>query len=284
MSYILDALRRADQQRQRHTLRTPTLGHDRAPVARPARSHLARVSMVTLSATAIAVGTWLVWKYPWPVGSAETGPPSSARVQAPVRETGPQTASTPASGIMPGPGLPRDSVKSPPAAPRPLAAPTAPGSNLAATTEQPARVIRPPPPSQEVVPSSPTTAEPARSTHARAVAAIAAVSVAEPRTAAHGSHETATPMDGSGSTAGRVTTDPEAIAWHDLPSEQRRGLPRPRLDVHVYAEDPAARFVMVGMRKYQEGDALPDGSLLERIDVESIQLEYRGQHYTLPRH
>ena len=40
---------------------------------------------------------------------------------------------------------------------------------------------------------------------------------------------------------------------------------------------------MVDMRKYREGDALPDGSVLERIESDGVQLEYQGQRYRLPR-
>jgi general secretion pathway protein B len=120
----------------------------------------------------------------------------------------------------------------------------------------------------------------------RAAEAIAVVAVQPQSTEQVGTDENR-PLS---STVDRTTTEmprkaaaPTVVAWRDLPHEQRKGLPRPHLDVHVHADDPSGRFVMVGMRKYREGDTLPDGSLLERILADGVQLEFRGPHYRLPR-
>ena len=84
---------------------------------------------------------------------------------------------------------------------------------------------------------------------------------------------------------GTPTTDSGNLptAWRDLPLSQRKDLPHPRLDVHVYDADPRRRFVMIEVQKYREGDVLPDGSELERIHVDGIILVSRGQRYSLPR-
>ena len=68
-----------------------------------------------------------------------------------------------------------------------------------------------------------------------------------------------------------------------MPSEARKRLPRPRPDVHVYDPDPGQRFVLIEFRKYREGDALPDGSVLERITADGMILDFNGERYRLPR-
>ena len=55
------------------------------------------------------------------------------------------------------------------------------------------------------------------------------------------------------------------------------------LDVHVYAADPAARFVFINGRKYTEGSTLVEGPSLVRIRPDGVVLEYRGKRFLLPR-
>jgi general secretion pathway protein B len=60
-------------------------------------------------------------------------------------------------------------------------------------------------------------------------------------------------------------------------------LPELHLDVHVYATKPADRFVYVNMRKYHEGNALPEGVTVERIRRDGVVLNYQGVRFLLPR-
>jgi len=61
------------------------------------------------------------------------------------------------------------------------------------------------------------------------------------------------------------------------------GLPELRLDLHVYADDPKSRFVFLNMRRMREGDALPEGVQLESITADGAVLSYRGTRFVLPR-
>lgn len=76
---------------------------------------------------------------------------------------------------------------------------------------------------------------------------------------------------------------PEAPRWQDLPADQRGGLPAPRIDVHVFAQDPARRFVLIELRKYHEGDRLDSGATVEAIRNDGIVLSYQGQRYRVDR-
>jgi general secretion pathway protein B len=60
-------------------------------------------------------------------------------------------------------------------------------------------------------------------------------------------------------------------------------LPELHLDIHVNSQKPAERFVFVNMRKYLEGEALKEGPTVERITGEGVILNQRGMRFLLPR-
>lgn len=60
-------------------------------------------------------------------------------------------------------------------------------------------------------------------------------------------------------------------------------LPELKLDIHVFSKIPAERFVFINMRKYQEGQALQEGPVLERITNDGVVLNQHGLRYALPR-
>ncbi len=71
--------------------------------------------------------------------------------------------------------------------------------------------------------------------------------------------------------------------WRDLPLELRSRFTLPRIDVHVYAEDPDRRFIMADLKKYREGETMDNGAVLERIHPGSIQLNYEGTRFRVER-
>jgi general secretion pathway protein B len=60
-------------------------------------------------------------------------------------------------------------------------------------------------------------------------------------------------------------------------------LPELHLDVHVYATNPADRFVYINMHKYREGAQLQEGPTLERIRRDGVVLNSQGIRFLLPR-
>lgn len=60
-------------------------------------------------------------------------------------------------------------------------------------------------------------------------------------------------------------------------------LPEMHIDIHVYAAKPAERFVFVNMRKYTEGQVLKEGPTLERITADGAILNHHGLRFLLPR-
>ena len=67
--------------------------------------------------------------------------------------------------------------------------------------------------------------------------------------------------------------------WDELPLEFRSGFDAPHMDVHVYDTNPQRRFILVNLRKYREGDRLESGAVLEKINLEGIQLSYQGKQF-----
>jgi len=60
-------------------------------------------------------------------------------------------------------------------------------------------------------------------------------------------------------------------------------LPDLRLDIHVYSNKPADRFVFINMHKYTEGQVLTEGPTVERITPEGAVLNQQGLRFVLPR-
>jgi len=68
-------------------------------------------------------------------------------------------------------------------------------------------------------------------------------------------------------------------SWYELPQEIRNRIDLPRLDVHVYSEDPQKRFIMVNLEKYREGERLAGGLVLEEILPGGMVMSYQGERF-----
>jgi general secretion pathway protein B len=62
-----------------------------------------------------------------------------------------------------------------------------------------------------------------------------------------------------------------------------RSFPAMRLDIHVFADKSAERFVFVNMRKYSEGQVLQEGPSIERITEDGVILNQQGLRFVLQR-
>lgn len=58
-------------------------------------------------------------------------------------------------------------------------------------------------------------------------------------------------------------------------------LPDLHLDVHVYSATDGERFVFVNMKKYREGERLREGPLIEAITPQGIILRHNGRRFIL---
>jgi general secretion pathway protein B len=55
------------------------------------------------------------------------------------------------------------------------------------------------------------------------------------------------------------------------------------LDIHVYSDDPAERFVFINMAKHREQSKLEEGPVVVEITPDGVILEHQGTTFLLPR-
>ena len=70
---------------------------------------------------------------------------------------------------------------------------------------------------------------------------------------------------------------------NELGAQATAGLPALNLDLHVYASEPASRFVIVNGRRYVEGARTGEGLLVEHITPDGVILNNKGLRFLLPR-
>ena len=232
MSFILDALRKSEAERQDG--RPPGLADVRRAAPRSRAALWAPLALGVLLANLLLL--WLIW-----------------RGQAP----------TPASVAVPSAPVPVPAVTMAPPAPPPTAAPP---SNVPAATASP---DTPPEPPREVRPL-------ARETLPRAPTAPAAASPP-------------TPPDASGAGQPRAAEPPPTAEEMGLPRLEelvgsgRLNLPALALELHVWSERPASRFVFINSARYREGERLAEGPMVEQITTGGVVLSQNGERFVLSR-
>ena len=77
------------------------------------------------------------------------------------------------------------------------------------------------------------------------------------------------------------TGDGPTLIWA-LPYAQRRGIPELKLSMHVFAGEPANRFVIINGNRQVEGDEFEGLKLIE-IRNDGIVLEHEGLRFVYPR-
>lgn len=55
------------------------------------------------------------------------------------------------------------------------------------------------------------------------------------------------------------------------------------LDIHVYSDDPAERFVFINMTKHREQSTLEEGPVVLEITADGVILKHQGTTFLLPR-
>lgn len=261
MSYILDALKRADSERERGLI--PGLHAQPVPVETPGHGAHRAVKPVVLllgGAVLVLLGVML-WRWlspsPAPVSAmpaapqiiaaappAAPVPPRPATEQPPTLAPSPQPP-IPAAISIP-PELAKNSAANPALAPRMVMAP-------AQITPAPASVERAQDRAEPETRSAPPRALPPPAHPANTQAAPAA---------------TPTP-------AGRVAPLAE------LPADIRLAMPKLVISGATYADNPAYRMLIINGQVFHEGEKLATDLLLEQIGPKSAVLNFKGQRYSL---
>lgn len=248
MSYILDALRRADAERQLG--RPPDLHAQPLPAAvlddraAPTRRRLAWLAAGLATVAAVLLAAWLApswWRAPAPAPSAPPAAPVAVS-PAPPPLTTPTTPTTPPVE---------------PARPQPLPATRADDvvSPGAAATAAPAPALSALPP---LPPPTPPRTE-ARVAPPPQVPATPAAAVTTPATA---------------------STAP-APSLRERPDLQGQ-LPPIVFGGSVYSEQASARMVVLNGRVFREGETIMPDLVVDEIRPRGAVLRWREQRFSLP--
>ena len=252
MSFILDALKKSESDRQRQS--GPALFEVRVAPPRT-RLPLWAIAIAVLLVVNLGVVMWMLVRHqhasaaigPQPVTSAATTPPSTG-IPVPVVAT--------SAPVAPG------------TAPPALAAATAPAAPLGPAA----------------APETAGTAAPTPATAHAAASAVAGTVNGAPDSANAEDYAPAEepPAPALGNHVRRGTASGVPL-YQDVSATPGTQLPQLRLDLHVFAARPQDRFVMINMHKLREGDTLPDGVHLDSITPEGAVLSYNGSKFLLPR-
>ena len=250
MSYILDALRRAEAERERGAV--PSLQSQQHTVIEEddARAPPAHRWAWAAGGLGVALAAVLAWNL---FGG---GPGASSRPIAEGSVT-PTPTPAPAMPVPIEPALPTTAATAPP-----VALPTAPGT--------------------------PATSEPAAgraplATSATTAPRAATVSADEARRAARrGSETSALPTAvARAAPSASATGENRVYSPAELPEEIRRDLPRIAINGSSYSGDAASRMVMINGQVFHEGDRLAAGLVLEKINRRSAVLAFKGWRYEI---
>lgn len=245
MSYILDALKRADAERERG--RVPGLhAQSAAPASGAGEPRRALPPIAWLAGGVVLLGG--VAAVAWRLG-ADTQPtvtPAPAPAVALTQEMSPTAPAPHPQATLPPPVT----ATAPPAAQAPVVLP----GPLA-----PARPTASDEPPVAAAPGAVATPGPARGT-------AASPSAAQPPA----------PAPAPAPATARVPTLAE------LPAATRRELPALSVGGSVYSDDPAARFFLLNGEVAKEGAQPLPGLVVERIEPRGAVMRYRDQRFRLP--
>lgn len=75
---------------------------------------------------------------------------------------------------------------------------------------------------------------------------------------------------------------PQVPKLGEMPVDYRAAFPALSLDVHSYDSSPKKRFIMIAGRRYNEGDALQEGPRIVQIVPEGVVFDFRGEQVLFP--
>jgi general secretion pathway protein B len=262
MSFILDALKKSETDRQRQN--GPALFE--VKVARPRIGlPLWAVALGMLLAVNLMIVGWVLLRHP------SQAPAEAAAVAAPGTNSGPPaTVARAASGGAQGQAMPQGAVPVPVAG----AAPAPPLGQTAGMT-QPAR---PGPPASTA--GTPQPLNPNGANGALATQGEPTTDRVNPDDYAPAAEPGIVPGFGNHVTRG---TESGLPLYQDAALAPGNHLPELRLDLHVFAAKPQDRFIMINMKKLHEGDTLPEGVRVESITPDGAVLSHNGTRFLLPR-
>jgi general secretion pathway protein B len=278
MSFILDALKKSETDRQRQN--GPALFE--VKVAPPRNGlPLWAVGLAILLAVNLVIVAWVLLRRPAGGEATAAAPPGPAQAANSLQQTSPPaTLAIPAS-----PGAQQG--RAPPTGPNTVpVGGTAPLTPLGQTAGMTQPVPAPPTsgasPTGSYPQQQPTATNAAPNGANEALAAQANTPGERPNPDDYAPAAEAGPIPPFGNHVARGTTSGVPL-YQEAALAPGAHLPNLRLDLHVFAAKPQERFVMINMHKLHEGDSLPEGVRVESITPEGAVLTHDGARFLLTR-
>ena len=280
MSFILDALKKSETDRQRQN--GPALFEVRVA---PPRDKLPvwAVGLGGLLAVNLVIVAWVLLRRPGPA-EAPTPPASAMQPTAAQPQYGSQAmAPAPSMSAQQGYGYPQPANTSPvngapPAGPMGQTAGMTQPPSLGPGTVQGGVPPMPQGAPYSQAPAGANTAPSQANNDLQSQATDSGEKLSADDVAPAADPGPAQPF---GNHVSRGTTSGVPL-YSDVAATTR--LPTLRLDLHVFAASPQERFVMINMHKLHEGDALPsEGVRVESITPYGAVLSHDGTKFLLPR-
>jgi hypothetical protein len=277
VSFILEALRKSENERQRQT------GPDFASIPEAvdkrqgSRWPTVVALLVLLNAVLLAVVFWPDSEEATPAAPAPTAEPTKDAAPVARQPSAPAARRQPEAGP---PGTPDDQPSAAPARSGDTADPGAPGSRRdTGVVQQEAEAMR------DIRPLSgearPTARPEESAAPAIATATQQAVPTPEPRQrpSLTGAGRVPEPTDTGGESSSQALDGlPTA---NDLRLQGFLTGPPLHLDLHVYYPEPSRRVVFISGTRYREGERVNGGPVVREIVPEGVVLEERGRRYLL---
>ena len=281
MSYILDALKRADSEREREREGVPGLHSKTDAWVAPDEVRASRSQPQTTVWALSAAGVLVVLGLLWFALTREPAPAAVVATPTPV-QAAPSTAQPASPPLVPP--MPPVVATAPAAAAAPEPPPVA-----RVLPAPPARPARPAPPARTAVPaaalpSGQAALQTAGQTATQASTQAVTQAATQAATQANAQAITAKPKAQTlpaPSPAASAATSVEARLYtlSELPEDVRSSLPALTVGGAMYSQTPANRMLIINGQVFREGDALAPGLVLEQIKLKSAVLKVKGLRY-----
>jgi general secretion pathway protein B len=240
MSYILDALKKSEQQRQRGTAPSLLAAQVPAEVPRSPATLYYGLAAAVLLVVGFAIGMLRPWH-------AEAPPPQEVAAKPPEAVAPPAPAVPP----PPAPAKVEITIKTEPQTPvsQPVAQPPLPPANDALKAQVP-------------VPAAPAQGAPSRSA-----------------TALQGNAASPVPEQPAGARPANAAPERAPVAFAELPASIQQDIPKLSFLFHLYSGNPRDRLVGINDRMLHEGDSVEPGLVLEQITPDGVILSYKGYRF-----
>ena len=275
MSYILEALKKAQAERQLGN--APTIhAAQPVPALQPGAAASRRPLFIGLGAGALVVvlGAVFLWR---------AGPAQAPTVQV-GQAQGQSPAAVTTAPLMPAPMA----VAAAPAAGSPAAGSPAAGSPAARApaVSNSLDVQAPDAPPLPVRPAQPRVADTAVANAAAAAASRAAATPSAPAVQvrmpmpAPAAPVAAAPARAAAPAAAAAPAPEESLPFlQQLPESVQGGIPRVAFGGYMYSANPADRLLLVDKALRHEGEEVAPGLVLEKLLPRAAVMNYRGVRY-----